>query len=442
MRLPVGRSLFVYPKGNPMNTKCDARAGDSLRKPAGGFCLVSGTSLLRAWAAYRRGDLRLVDLRVWFACLELVARRCVAKKGIRPKYRIEEIRSLVGGAGGEHLRHSVARLEKSGLVKWSDSCITVPKCDGGSQVSDLLRMCELVANHRRLVPVPRRIVRLIAGGARRVVIATILAHLLRCLYYRNGRCEPEGSCKASWIAEVFDVSLRNVKTARQHLVAIGWLVPVVRGQTYLNRFGQRARINLEWSRDDVSPAEKRSPRSRLSATGSAPPYKDKKLSSRFDQHQKPGHGPAGAFAKQGRGRNPTLRHIVAEDLREPCRLLELFRQALSIGLVNGSECDRLRFFATAEHAKAIGTRNPCGLFATLVRRKLWHYATLDDEDAARRRLRAASQAATRPRTDSLSRNQPSRESRGLMPDGTDRTVIRALIRESLFGSSDGVSKAA
>lgn len=203
----------------------------------------------------------------------------------------------------------------------------------------------------------------------------------------------------------------------------------------VNRFSQRARINLEWSRDDVSPTAKRSPRSRLFATGSAPPYKDKKLSSRFDQHQKPGHGPAGAFAKQGRGGNPTLRHIVAEDLREPCRLLELFRQSVNAGLVNGSECDRLRFFAAAEHAKAIGTRNPCGLFATLVRRKLWHYATLDDEDAARRRLRAASQAATRPRTDSVSRSQPSRESRGLVPDETDRTAIRAQILESPFGNA-------
>ncbi len=110
------------------------------------------------------------------------------------------------------------------------------------------------------------------------------------------------------------------------------------------------------------------------------------------------------------------------------------RSAWSASLVNGSECDRLRFFAAAEHAKAIGTRNPCGLFATLVRRKLWHYATLDDEDAARRRLQSASQTASRPRTDSFSRSQPSRESRRPVLHETNRAAIRAQILESLLGS--------
>lgn len=414
-------------------------AGDcSARKPAGGFCLISGTSLLRAWAAYRRRDIRLLDLRVWFACLELVARRCVAKKGIRPKYSVDEIRLLVGGAGGEHLRHSLSRLEKSGLVIWSESCITVPKFDASPDDQDLRRMCEEVANHRRLVPVPRRIVRLIAGGARRVVIATILAHLLRCLYYRKGRCEPEGSCKASWIAEVFDVSLRNIKAARQHLVAIGWLLPVVRGQTYLNRFGQRVRINLEWSRNDISPSEKGSPHPEFSTTGSAPPYEDKKLSSRFD-HQKPAHGPAGLFKENGRGTQPTLRHLVPEDLRDPKRLLEVHKQAVAAKLLTTSECDRLRFFAAAEHAKAIGTRNPCGLFATLVRRKLWQYATQDDEDSARRRLRSACLAPIRPRHELFRRDEPSHDSTCRVEVEKDRAAIRAQIRESLFGmAGDGL----
>ena len=369
-----------------MKTKITGAGDVSARKPGGGFCLVSGTSLLRAWAAYRSGDLRLMDLRVWFGCFELVARRCVAKKGIRPKYTVDEVRSLVGGAGGEHLRHSIARLERLGLVIWGETCITLPRPDLASNDLDLALMCEQVTNHRRLVPVPRRIIRLMAGGARRVVIATILGHLLRCLYYRNGRCEAEGSCKSSWIAEVFNVGLRNVKSARQHLVRIGWLEPVNRRQAYLNRFGKRMRINLDWSRNDISGESKRSPRPADFTTGSAPPYNDKKLSSRIYMNQKPEHGPTGVFKKTARAGSPTLRHVVPDDLRDPRRLDDLRRQALKAGLVNDSECDRLRFFAAAEHAKAIGTRNACGLFATLVRRKLWQFSTHDDEDSARRTL--------------------------------------------------------
>ena len=43
--------------------------------------------------------------------------------------------------------------------------------------------------------------------------------------------------------------------------------------------------------------------------------------------------------------------------------------------------------AAAEHARIIGTRNPCGLFVRLVRGGLLHFATYDDETAASVRLR-------------------------------------------------------
>jgi hypothetical protein len=43
--------------------------------------------------------------------------------------------------------------------------------------------------------------------------------------------------------------------------------------------------------------------------------------------------------------------------------------------------------AAAEHARIIGTRNPCGLFARLVRAGLLHFSTCDDEEAASVRLR-------------------------------------------------------
>jgi len=360
----------------------------SARKPAGGFCLVSGTALYCAWEAYRRGDLRLRDLRVWFACLELVARRCGIKEGRAPKYRIEELHGLVGGVGGMHLRASIRRLQSLGLLTWSVGAILLPRSDvAGEMIHDLSRLDALASNHRRLVPVPRRIVRLIAGNARRVVIATILGHLLRCLYYRGGVCHGEGTCKASWIAELFDVSVRNVKTARQGLVSMGWLVPIVTRQTVLNRFGQRNRVNLEWSGNDISGMSKRSPRRPFFVTESAPPYENKKLSTRIYMNQKPANGPAGICKKTERAGEPTLRNVVWDDLQDAHRLKRLYREATVLTLVNGSECERLHFFAAAEHAKAVGTRNPCGLFIALVRRRQWHFITQADEESARGRLR-------------------------------------------------------
>jgi len=84
---------------------------------------------------------------------------------------------------------------------------------------------------------------------------------------------------------------------------------------------------------------------------------------------------------------PTLRHIVPEDLQDTARLLTLFEQAQTQGLIGKSDSDRLTFLALAEHAQVIGSQNPCGLFAMLVQRQHWHFVTDSDEDAAQARLK-------------------------------------------------------
>ena len=42
----------------------------------------------------------------------------------------------------------------------------------------------------------------------------------------------------------------------------------------------------------------------------------------------------------------------------------LFRQATNTGLVRDTSSDRLQFFAAAERAKRLGSRNPAGFFVT------------------------------------------------------------------------------
>ena len=84
---------------------------------------------------------------------------------------------------------------------------------------------------------------------------------------------------------------------------------------------------------------------------------------------------------------PNLRNVVPEDLRDTGRLLELHGQAIARGWVTTSDRDRLRFVGAAEHARVIGTKNPCGLFVRLIRCGLWSFLTQDDEDAANARLK-------------------------------------------------------
>lgn len=423
-----------------------ADAGSTVAKPAGGFVFITGTAILSAWWAYRRAFIRLYDLRVWFACFELMARRCVRVKGDYARFGDLELHRLVGGVGGEHVHKAIRRLEAVGLLAWSESRIEIPQSAEGLPWADspeFAHMLASVANHQRKVPVPRRTLRFLAGGARRAVIATVLGHMLRCLYYRGGLCLPEGRCKSSWIAEVFEVGIRNVKAARAHLAGIGWLTTKTVPQRSLNRWGAVVRMNLSWSREWPAAKTGSTPPRAVFASGSAPPYKNKKLSSRCENQKPAQRGAHGVSTGKGRVAPPTLARVVPEDLRDPERLEALRCQAEAAGFVTPSECDRLRFFGAAEHALVIGTRNPCGLLAAMVRRGLWAFITQDDEDEARRKLKALDEG---PRSGNLSHPVPTAESSRPWAAVVHRNThdpaareeqrrIRRLVRESL-GLSD------
>lgn len=366
----------------------------------GGYRLIRVVDLCRAWHSYRTGRIRLLDLRVWFACHELLARRCVLEDGRQARYSLAELHRLVGGVGGEHLRNSLKRLSRCELLRWSETALDCTPSPAPHHAG-LETMLLLVGSHRRLVPVPRRVLRVLAAAGGRVLIATVLGHLCRCLYFRAGRCRPVGACKASWIAAVFGVDERNVKAARKRLVALGWLTALDCCQWYKNRFGPRVRVNLEWGREPGARAGARAPSTTsspppraLSTSRTPPPESDKEPPPGY-RNQKPAcRGPAGDRGREAaRGRGaPTLANVLAEDLSDTGRLLELFRQAVRAGLVRRSEHDRLQFVAAAEPASAAGVRNPAGLFVHLVRRRLWQYLTLADEEAARRRLKRRCEA--------------------------------------------------
>src|SRR5262249_24084758 len=116
-------------------------------------------------------------------------------------------------------------------------------------------------------------------------------------------------------------------------------------------------------------------------------------------------------------------------LRDTGRLLDLYDQAVGQGLVPASEWGRLRFVAAAEHARIIGTRNPCGLFVRLVRGGLFHFATQDDETSAGVRLRRHLYGAAPPggRVDQEGSAVRSASGSGLSADGRLVQAVRAAV---------------
>lgn len=370
---------------------------DSVRKPDGGFCFIQGRAILGAWWAYKTGIIGLRDLRVWLASFEVVARRCGLPEGRRPKHRVEELHALVGGVGGEHVGSSVRALERAGLLRWSET--RVEHGAGGyadnESTSALTGALALVAHPERLVPAPRRLLRLLAAERRPVLIATALGHLLRCSYYRRGRCTGRGRCKASWVAGVFGVDARNVKGARSELVRLGILSREEGPQRLANRWGGAVVLNLQWRSQPMPERAPRlvnqviesPPRAACITTGSPPPGRTKNSSFGRSENQEPGE-PDAAGVRTRTGRGPSLRNIVPEDLRSRSHLRALFLEAARAGYVRPTQADALRFLAAAAHARRVGTRNACGLFAAIVRRGLWAYISQADEEYARRCLAA------------------------------------------------------
>lgn len=363
------------------------------------------------WWAYQEGRITKLALRTYFGSIELEVRRRLSGGKYQPTF--EELRKLVGGEEtGRGLRQAVNQLLKLGLLKTCSKLgISFAEAQGELRLEDASGLEAILAKLRgvtRKVPVPRRMIRRLAGGLSKARTATVLAHLIRCLFYHRGEgVNPVGCCKASWVADVFGVTVRSVFDARRFLVLnLGWLQAEECSQHVLNRDGLWVTVNLDWgSEEQGTPAESSTTAAveapaptdgfsgpRLENAGHfAGPSTDKEP-LRENKNQKPASRPsasgepAGFSQSNSTEKNPDLRNVVPEDLRDATRLLDLHRQAVEACFISSSEADKIAFISASAHAQAVGLK-PCRLFAWMVRGKRFEFITQADEDAARSLLR-------------------------------------------------------
>jgi hypothetical protein len=357
---------------------------------AGGYIRIPVANFTWAWSQYLTGGLRLYDLRTWMACFEILARRCGVRSRGDVNVKIRELHGLLGGVGGEHVRASLRRLAKAGLVenlegefRLVENTLQLPEAES-SRFQTLLKK---LGTSRRVIPVPRRLLRWLVAEGTKVSIATGIAHVLRCCYLHGVKATTLGACKASWIAEVFQVGRRNVLIAREKLIAEGWLERLPVPQWYKNRYGGRYRMMPEKTKTTELCTTQTTPPSGLFPIKTTLPVSNQNLPTEF-QNQKPCSAPAVGVRveKVPKPEKPNWHRIELGDLRNGTRLVELFRQAVCRQLVSESEADRLRFFTAAEHSLGTATRNPAGLFRHLVENARWHFCTQADEDRARQKL--------------------------------------------------------
>lgn len=400
-------------------------------RPTWGFCRVQVLTVCRLWSAYRAKQLKRQDVQTWFAAHELLMRRCTLRFGRKPLFCVQELESLTDIRAGS-LRASIRRLEARGFLSWSEHELCIK--DGSEQeqrgLTDMPAMTSAVTNHRRTLPIPRHTVLLLARTRRPVVLATILGHLFRGMYYRSGECLSWGTCKASWIAETFGVDVRNVKAARGELMKSGWMRQVESHHWHRQRYGGSFIVSLGWS----ASGRRNSPPRRAPGTAKTPPPEsDRNLPKGIKNQKRDRARGSGVQGRNKVGTEPRLTDVHPEDLTDPHRTDLLFRQAVRAGFVQNSPHERLRVFAAAERSKR-KAKNPGGFFVTILRKGLWQNIANRDEEQGRRELTRLDDFDPVPwKPEKVHQNSAFRGPPPVQPISSDAesAEIRELIRASL-----------
>lgn len=378
-----------------------------IERICGGYRRVAVMDMLTAWHAYRtERRIRYFDWRVYLALHEVDERQraararkgAVRQRRVRAPGRSSVLRqcmTLVEVTDVRLVRAALARLQATQLVSVNEGEIQLCGHSGSERepIASNAAPWGSVLRSRRSVPVPRPILRYLAGRVAVVEAAAMMAHVLRCVFDRGSQgWRSEGSCSASFVARVFGVHERSVKRATQQLIRRGWLTRLPADHWHVQAHGGRARITLT-APPGSGPRVKGCPESRLSPSGTANaqrlslPESKPYLLTEIRNQPAASRGAVGSSGRIVRDRRPTLKRVLPADLRDPERVDCLHRQARERGWIKDSECDRLRVFAAATHALRIGRTNPCGLFVAVLKRGLWSYLSNVDEECGRARLR-------------------------------------------------------
>ncbi len=361
-------------------------------QPQDGYKTISLIELSNILGSVEKGIISTETTRVYFGCLSIMAirdaaERCGTRKrgrvGTKTNYNINELAELLD-ASKEVVCRGLRRLKKVGLLSFSSKEITLSEVPLPSS-SRVLSLLTEKRSATRLIPIPRKLLLYLSRCTKRSVLISALAYCIRGLSLspRDRTIKNKGSVKASWIAEVFNLSIRAVKGARRELIAMGWISKDSGSfQRKLNRDGAYFEINLSWGREekrDSSPTEF-APPSPKNTPKFAPP-KERLKTPYGSKYQETS---SGVFTNE---KDPNLKNIAREDLENITRTEALYRKAVRAGWLVPSEANALNWIGAAIRAKTVKGGDSVGIFVTIVRKKLWHYVTQEQEDRAVRALK-------------------------------------------------------
>lgn len=355
-----------------------------------GYKLIRAEELAGALHAWNEGAITFRAFRAYLGCFELIAireaaeRSTVSRRGRRQRrFLRSELAALVGAKEGSRLSGELASLNAAGLLTFTQTAID----PGGSgfNCADLSAMLGSRGG-KRLIPVPRQVLKFLARSSRPALAKTVIAYLLRGLALeRTGKIRSAGTVKISWICRLCQISERAARSARAELIRLGWITKDVGSfQRKLNRDGAYFVINPAWRRV----VKRLAPLHFEKCTQSAPPIQ-KPETPNGSKNQKPATptvtGVCMANREEVQGR-PSLRDIKLGDLQRLSRLRVLYADATAAKWLCDSEANLRNFIAAAARATRVDG-DAVRVFVGIVRRGLWHHLTGEDDDRATSALR-------------------------------------------------------
>jgi hypothetical protein len=331
-------------------------------------------------------------VRIAFACLEMSAIREAAikskpkwkkKKGEFNEYRRQEISELTG-LNLRAIGKGLSQLNAASVLKFNAKQIqfaNTPQTEA-TELTELL-CCRRGA--RRLIPVPRRAIRFVAGETSSTLARVMIAYWVRGLSLR--RISPQigarGTVKANWIADIFQLSLRSVRYAQAKLRSSGWIGKDTGSKQWkLNRDGAYFEINVQWKISKAVPVVNFAPPVTRKCIAIAPPIENKFTPSELKNQSTALKAGVLKPKKEMRVTKPSIYRIFQTDLFDKGRIEMLFLQAVQLGWARQCEADRLKFFGAAIRARQ-AAGDPERIFAGIVRKRLWKHVTSRQENEAR-----------------------------------------------------------
>jgi hypothetical protein len=352
--------------------------------------LISAEQLLGALYALNERQITFRAFRTFIASFEILAVREAAERSVsgrkgNPQRRFlrSELAHLIGAREGTTISRELSSLQTTGLLMFSETAIDSDASHGCSSLLGLLGN----RGGKRLVPVPRQVLKYLAKCSRPAVAKTVVAYLVRGLALeRTGRIRSAGTVKISWICKLCQISERAARAARAELIRLGWITKDTGSfQRKLNRDGAYFVINPAWRRV----ARRSAPLTPEKCTDSAPPIEIPETpygskNQKAAQPQRAASRPVTGVCTANEGNiheRPSLRDIKPEDLKRLSRLNVLYAEATAAKWLNRSEANLRNFVAAAARATRV-EGDAVRIFVGIVRKALWHHLTSADEERA------------------------------------------------------------